>query len=84
MITGWGIGHDLKSGIEELVPVHQAKHALDVNIETKEHWKSTYFEKAGLKQRWTNCDKCFNILSNYGLGAQRKRCFTIHLFSEFS
>ena len=48
---GWGIGLDLKRGIEELIPVYQAKYVLDVNSETKEHLKSTYFEKVSLEQR---------------------------------
>lgn len=75
MIIGWGIGHDLKSGKEELIPVYQAKHVLDVNIETKELWKSTYFEKAGLKQHWTNCDKCFEYSFEPWSGSAKENMF---------
>ena len=69
------IGRDLKRGIEELVPVYQAKYVLDVNIETKEHLKSTYFEKVGLEQRWTNFDKCLEYSFEPWSGSTKENRF---------
>ena len=72
MIIGWGMGHDLKSRI--------AKYVLDVNIETKEHWKSTYFDKVGLKQRWANFDMYFEYSFERWSGSTKENMF-YNLFS---
>ena len=72
VIIGWEIS---QSGIEELIPVYRAKYVLDVNIETKEHWKSMYFEKVGLKQRWTNSDKSFEYSFEPWSGSTKENIF---------
>ena len=78
------MGHDLKSRVEGLIPVYQAKYISDVNIETKEHWKSMYFEKVGLEQKREILISILNTPLNHGLGAQRKIGFKIHLVNEFN
>ena len=70
------MGHNLKSRIEELIPVYQAEYILSVNIETKKHWKSTYFERVCLEQRWPNFDRYSEYSFEPWLGSIKENQFS--------